>query len=320
MEARDATTAAGGPGRLDPSRPLVAARPRYGEKLIEGSLAACAVISVITTTAIVISLLSPTIDFFGEVSFGDFFSTDTWAPTNADPEFGVMRLVIGTLSATLWALVFAVPIGLLSAIYLSEYAHPRVRQTLKPIIEVLAGIPTVALGLFAITFISPQIQDLFPDFVKSPPFFVLAAGLGIGLLVVPIIASISDDAMRAVPGALREGAYGLGATKQKVATKVVFPAAISGIVASIVLAASRAIGETMIVLLASGANACDTFNPGESCLTMTASIARIATGDVATGTISYDTIFAVGALLFVMTLGMNAIAIRLVRRFREVYE
>jgi phosphate transport system permease protein len=320
MEARDATAATGATGRMDPACPLVAARPRYGEQVIKYLLAGCAAISAITTTAIVISLLSPTIDFFGEVSLGQFFSTDEWAPTQADPTFGALRLVIGTFSATLWALVFAVPIGLLSGIYLSEYAHPRVRRIVKPILEVLAGIPTVALGLFAITFISPEFQDLFPNAVKSPPFFVLAAGLGIGLLVVPIIASLSDDAMKAVPGELRAGAYGLGATKLKVSTRVVFPAAISGIVASIVLAASRAIGETMIVLLAAGANPNASFNPFESVLTMTASIARIATGDVGTGTITYDTIFAVGALLFVMTLGMNAIAIRLVRRFREVYE
>jgi phosphate transport system permease protein len=320
MEARDATAVTGGPGRLDPARPLVAARPRYGEKVIQMLLAGCAAISVVTTTVIVISLLSPTIDFFGEVGLGKFLSLDEWAPTQAEPTFGALRLVIGTLSATLWALVFAVPIGLLCAIYLSEYAHPRVRKTVKPILEVLAGIPTVALGLFAITFISPEIQGIFPDAVKSPPFFVLAAGLGIGLLIVPIIASLSDDAMRAVPGGLREGAYGLGADRLKVSTKVVFPAAISGIVASIVLAASRAIGETMIVLLAAGANPNASFNPFESVLTMTASIARVATGDIGTGTITYDTIFAVGSLLFVMTLGMNAIAIRLVRRFREVYE
>jgi phosphate transport system permease protein len=320
MEARDATAATGVPGRLDPSRPLVAARPRYGEKVIQGLLAACAVISVITTTAIVISLLSPTLDFFGEVSLGDFFSFDEWAPTQADPTFGVFRIVIGTLSLSLWSMLFAVPIGLLSAIYLSEYAHPRVRKLVKPILEVLAGIPTVALGLFAVTFLSPEIQDLVPGLVKTPPFFALAAGLGIGLLLVPIIASISDDAMRAVPGGLREGAYGLGATKLKVSTRVVFPAAISGIVASLVLALSRAVGETMIALLAAGGTANATFDPGASVLAMTAFIGRTATGDIGTGTITYDTIFAVGALLFVMTLGMNAIAIRLVRRFREVYE
>jgi phosphate transport system permease protein len=318
MESHDATT--GAPGRLDPSRPLVAARPRYGERLIQGLLAACAVISVATTTAIVISLLSPTVDFFGEVSFGDFFSLDEWTPTQADPSFGVFRIVIGTLSTSFWALLVAVPVGLLSAVYLSEYAKPRVRKVVKPVLEVLAGIPTVALGVFAVTFISPELQDLLPNFIKTPPFAAGAAALGIGLLLVPIIASISDDSMRAVPGALREGAYGLGATKFKVATRVVFPAAISGIVASIVLAASRAVGETMVVLLAAGATPNATFDPGQSVLTMTAFIGRTSTGDIATGTITYDTIFAVGALLFVMTLVMNVFAIRLVRRFREVYE
>jgi phosphate transport system permease protein len=320
MEARDATVAARDLGRLDPSRPLVAARPRYGERVIQFLLAACAVISVGTTTVIVISLLTPTIGFFDEVSFSQFFSTDDWAPLQADPSFGAFRVVIGTFSLTIWALLFAVPVGLLSAIYLSEYAKPRVRRTVKPIIEILAGIPTVAFGVFAITFLSPEIQDIFPSFVKTPPFAAGIAGLAIGLLVVPIIASISDDAMKAVPGGLREGAYALGATKLKVSTKVVFPAAISGIVASIVLAGSRAIGETMVALLAAGATANFTLDPGESVLTMTAFIGRTATGDVATGTIAYDTIFAVGSLLFVMTLVLNLFAIRLVRRFREVYE
>jgi phosphate transport system permease protein len=321
MEARDAIAATRALGRPDPSRPLVAERPRYGERLIQGLLAACAVISVATTIAIVISLLSPTIGFFGEVSFGQFFSLDEWAPTNSsDPGFGALRLVIGTLSITFWALLFAVPLGLLSAIYLSEYAKPRVRKAIKPVLEVLAGIPTVALGVFALTFISPEIQSLLPSFVKTPPFFVLAASLGIALLLVPIIASISDDAMTAVPAGLREGAYALGATRLKVSTRVVFPAAISGIVASIVLAASRAVGETMVVLLVAGATPNATLDPGQSVLAMTAAIGRVATGDIATGTITYDTIFAVGSLLFVMTLAMNAIAIRLVRRFREVYE
>jgi phosphate transport system permease protein len=320
LEAHDASAATGAPGRLDPSRPLVAARPRYGERVIQGLLGACAVISVATTTVIVISLLTPTLDFFDEVSFGDFFSTDTWAPLTADPSFGVFRVVVGTLSTTLWGLLFAIPIGLLSAIYLSEYAKPRVRKIVKPILEVLAGIPTVALGVFAVTFLSPEIQDLFPSFVKTPPFAAGIAGLAIGLLIVPIIASISDDAMRAVPGGLREGAYGLGANKLKVSLRVVFPAAISGIVASIVLAGSRAVGETMVVLLAAGKTPNLTFDPGASVQTMTAFIGTTATGDVATGTTAYKTIFAVGALLFVMTFVLNIFAIRLVRRYREVYE
>jgi phosphate transport system permease protein len=321
MEARDTIAAARGLGAGTPPRSLVAASPRYGERLIFCLLAACAVISVATTTAIVISLLTPTIGFFQDVSFADFLSLEEWAPTQAENAgFGVLRLVIGTLSITFWAMLFAVPIGLASAVYLSEYARPGVRKAIKPILEVLAGIPTVALGLFAVTFLSPEIQDLAPGFVKTPPFFALAAALGVGLLLVPIIASISDDAMRAVPGGLREGAYALGSTKLKVSTRVVFPAAISGIVASVVLAASRAVGETMVVLLAAGATPNATFDPGQSVLTMTAFIGRTATGDIGTGTITYDTIFAVGSLLFVMTLVMNLIAIRLVRRFREVYE
>jgi phosphate transport system permease protein len=319
MEARDAA-ATRTFGRLDPSRPLVAARPRYGERVIQLLLAVCAVISVGTTTAILISLLTPTIGFFDEVSFSQFFSTDDWAPLQADPSFGALRVVVGTLSTTIWALLFAVPIGLLSAVYLSEYAKPGVRRVVKPILEILAGIPTVAFGVFAVTFLSPEIQDVFPSFVKTPPFAAGIAGLAIGLLIVPIIASISDDAMKAVPGGLREGAYALGATKLKVSTKVVFPAAISGIVASIVLAGSRAVGETMVVLLAAGKTPNLTLDPGASVQTMTAFIGTTATGDVATGTIAYDTIFAVGSLLFVMTLVLNLFAIRLVRRFREVYE
>jgi len=320
MEARDATAATGGPGRLDPSRPLVAARPRHGERVIQGLLALCAIVSVATTVIIVVSLLSPTIGFFGEVSFGEFFSTDDWAPLNADASFGVLRVVVGTLSTTLWGLLFAVPIGLLSAIYLSEYAKPRVRRIVKPVLEVLAGIPTVALGVFAVTFLSPELEKLVPALVKTPPFSAGIAGLAIGLLIVPIIASISDDAMKAVPAGLREGAYAMGATKLKVSTRVVFPAAISGIVASIVLAGSRAVGETMVVLMAAGKTPNLTFDPGESVQTMTAFIGTTATGDVAVGSISYDTIFAVGALLFAMTFVMNIFAIRLVRRFREVYE
>jgi phosphate transport system permease protein len=320
MEARDSIAATGAGGTGPPSRPLVAAKPRRGEKVIFGLLALCAAISVITTTAIVLSLISPTIDFFNEVSLGDFFSTQDWAPLQDPGSFGVLNIVIGTLNVTLWGMVVAIPVGLCSAIYLSEYANPRVRKTLKPVLEVLAGIPTVAFGVFAVAFISPEVQDIVPGFIKTPPFSSGVAGLAIGLMIVPIIASISDDAMRSVPAGLREGAYALGATKLKVSTKVVFPAAISGIVASIVLAASRAVGETMIVLLVAGKTPNLTLDPGASIQAMTAFIATTATGDVGTGTIAYDTIFAVGSLLFVITLVLNLFAIRLVRRFREVYE
>lgn len=308
------------PGAGSPPPALTAQSPRWGEKAIKGLLAFCALLSVLTTTAIVVSLLAPTIGFFGEVALPDFLFGTDWAPSFTPSSFGVLPLVIGTLSTSFYGMLVAVPVGLLSAIYLSEYAPPRVRKTVKPVIEVLAGIPTVAIGVFALIFLSPTLADVFPFLVNIPPFSAGIAGLAIGLMIVPIIASLSDDAMRAVPRSLREGAYGLGATKMKVALRVVFPAAISGIVASIVLAASRAVGETMVVLLVAGASPNLTFDPGSSVQTMTAFIGTTATGDISPGTVKYDTIFAVGTLLFVMTLVMNMFAIRLVRKYREVYE
>lgn len=316
MEARDIGVS--GPGvtsRLEaPSR-------RLGEKAIFAALALCALLSVITTTAIVISLVGPALGFFGEVSPTDFFTKTEWAP--AQDLFGVLPLVVGTLNVVLWAMLFAIPIGLGAAIYLSEYARPRVRKVIKPILEVLAGIPTVAIGFFGIALVTPLLQDIWPgSFLGGPPGFynALAAGLCIGLMIVPIISSISEDAMSAVPGGLREGAYAMGATKRRVATRVVFPAALSGTVASIVLAFSRAIGETMIVLLVAGNTPNLTLNPTEPIQAITAYIGTTATGDVATGTIEYDTIFAVGLLLFAITLVANLISIRLVRKYREVYE
>ena len=223
---------------------LEATSPRYGERVIYWLLAACAALSVVTTTAIVIALIVPSIEFFGEVPIFDFLTGTDWGPTFTPATFGVLPIVVGTLSVTFWALVFAIPIGLGSAIYLSEYASRRVRRIIKPILEILAGIPTVALGFFALVFVTPLIQDVWPGFLGPEPgiFSVAAAGLAIGLMIVPIIASVSEDAMSAVPSGLREGAYALGATKAKVATKVVFPAALSGIVASIILAVSRAVG------------------------------------------------------------------------------
>jgi phosphate transport system permease protein len=306
------------PGRLQaPSR-------RYGEKAIQGLLALCGVLSVLTTTAIVISLIGPTISFFGVVSLAEFFGTE-WAPQFEPPSFGVLAIVAGTLNVTFWAMLFAVPVGLGAAIYLSEYAPPRVRKTLKPTLEILAGIPTVAIGFFAVSFLLPElIQPLWPDGLHGgavgKPFMALAASLGIGLMVVPIIASLSDDAMSAVPRGLREGAYAMGATKMEVSTKVVFPAALSGIVASIVLAISRALGETMIVVLAAGSTPNLTGWPNEAIQAMTSYIAVTATGDIPAGSISYKSVFAVGTLLFLMTLAMNVISIRLVRKYREVYE
>ena len=301
---------------------LEASSPRYGEKAIFGLLAACAALSVAVTIAIVVSLLGPTVEFFQDVPITDFLFGTQFTPLFGNPEFGVLPIVVGTLNVTLWALLVAIPVGVGTAIYLSEYASRRVRKVLKPTIEVLAGIPTVAFGFFALYTITPLLQDVWPAFLGDPPtvFSAGSAGIAIGILIVPIIASISEDAMSAVPQGLREGAYALGATRMRVALRVVVPAALSGIVASIVLGISRAVGETMVVLIAAGSTPNLTLNPGESVQAMTAFIGTTATGDVATGTIEYKTIFAVGTLLFVLTLIMNMISIRLVRKYREVYE
>jgi phosphate transport system permease protein len=313
---------AGPAGEL--SRRLQAPSPRYGEKVIQGLLAFCGLLSVVTTTAIVISLVGPTIGFFEIVPADEFFFGIDWTPQFEPPSFGVLAIVAGTLNVALWAMLFAIPVGLGAAIYLSEYASPRVRKTVKPVLEILAGIPTVAIGIFAASFLLPEIiQPLWPESLHGgveKPFMALAASLGIGLMVVPIIASISEDAMSAVPRGLREGAYAMGATRMKVATRVVFPAALSGIVASVVLAISRAVGETMIVLIAGGSMPNATFWPNEAIQAMTAYIGVTATGDISTGTVDYKSVFAVGTVLFAMTLAMNLLSIRLVRKYREVYE
>lgn len=318
------TTIATEPAGQSPRR-LQAPSKRYGERVIQWVLAFCGILSVLTTTAIVVSLVLPTIDFFNIVPVDEFLFGTDWSPQFEPPSFGVLAIVAGTLNVTLWGMLFAIPMGLGAAIYLSEYATPRVRKTVKPVLEVLAGIPTVAIGFFAVSFILPEIiAPLWPGDLLGgavgKPFMALAAGLGIGLMIVPIIASISEDAMSAVPRGLHEGAYALGATKAKVALRVVFPAALSGIVASIVLAISRAVGETMIVVLAAGSTPQFTLNPVEPIQAMTSYIATTATGDISTGSIDYKSVFAVGTVLFVMTLIMNVISIRLVRRYREVYE
>lgn len=306
-------------GADPPRRTLEATGHRYGEKAIKALLAAAGGFSVAVTIAIVLSLAFPTIDFFREVPVTDFLFGSDWAPSFADPSFGVLPLVVGTVNIVFWTLVIAVPVGLASAIYLSEYAPGWVRRVVKPTLEVLEGIPTVAIGLFAFLFLRPLAEDVFP-FLEWGTFSVGVAGVAVGLLTVPLVASIADDALRSVPGGLREGAYALGAGRYRVSVRVVFPAAISGVVAGIVLAVSRAVGETMVVLMAAGATPQITANPTDSVQTMTAYIGQTSTGDIATGTVDYNTIFAVGALLFVMTFIMNVFAIRLVRRFREVYE
>lgn len=230
---------------------LAASSPRYAEKIIKVVFALSAVLSVAITTAIVLALLFPTIGFFRHVSIVDFFTGTSWRPAFADPSFGVLPIVIGTLTVVFWALLVGIPLGLLAAIYLAEYAPPRVRKVVKPILEVLEGIPTVAIGMFGLLFMRPFLEDLFP-FLSWQAFSVGVAGIMVGIMIIPLITSVSDDAMRSVPQGLREGAYGLGANKMQVSLRVVFPGAISGIIAAIVLATSRAIGETMVVLIVAG--------------------------------------------------------------------
>ena len=305
-----------GAGALEPRR-LTASRRRYGELVIKGVLFLCATVSILTTVGIVVALAGPTIDFFQEVSFTEYFTGTSWAPLFSPSSFGVLPLILGTLSTTFWACVVALPFGLGAAIYLSEYARPRSRRWLKPSLEVLAGIPTVVYGYFALTFFTPLLRDIGLDVAI---FNALSAGLVMGIMILPTVASLSDDAMTAVPMALREGAYGLGASRMQVSTRVVVPAALSGIVASFVLGISRAVGETMIVTIAAGQQPTMSLNPLQGIETMTAYIAQVGIGDVPTGSLEYKTIFAVGATLFVATFLMNLVAIRLVRKYREVYE
>jgi phosphate transport system permease protein len=285
--------------------------------VVKGVLALCALVSVLTTVGIVVALLQPSIEFFREINFIDYITGTDWAPLFEPARFGVLPLIVGTLSVTFWACVVCIPFGLGSAIYLSEYARPRVRRFLKPALEVLAGIPTVVYGFFALTFFTPLLQDLGTG---VGIFNALSAGIVMGVMLIPTVASISEDAMSAVPRDLRAGGYALGASRLQVSTRVVVPAAISGIVASFVLAVSRAIGETMIVLIAAGTLPQLTLDPRESVETMTAFIAATGIGDVPTGSVEYKTIFAVGLTLFCFTLVMNMVAIRLVRRYREAYE
>jgi phosphate transport system permease protein len=296
---------------------LRATRRRWGEDVVKVVLALCAFVSVATTVGIVVALFVPAIEFFGEVSIVDFLTGTNWAPLFEPPAFGVLPLIAGTLLVTGCACVVCIPFGLGAAIYLSEYARPRTRRYLKPLLEVLAGIPTVVYGYFALTFVTPLLQDIG---VGVGVFSALSAGLVMGVMLLPTVASVSEDSMSAVPRDLRDGSYALGATRLHTSTRIVVPAAISGIIASFVLAISRAVGETMIVLIAAGGQPNWTWDPLDAVQTMTAFIAATGQGDVPTGSIEYKTIFAVGAALFVMTFVMNLFAIRLVRRFREVYE
>jgi phosphate transport system permease protein len=288
------------------------------QRIIKTLLMACAYLSVLTTFGIVFVLIFETINFFREVSIVEFLTSTRWSPSFTNPQFGIIVLICGTLLTTLVAIAFAVPVGLLAAIFLSEYASARLRRWLKPALEILAGVPTVVYGYFALTFVTPFLQaTIFPSLQI---FNALSAGLVMGVMIIPTVASVSEDAIYAVPRALREGAYALGATRREVATRIVIPAALSGIVASVILGISRAVGETMIVAIAAGNLANLTANPLDAVQTMTAFIVQVASGETATGTVVFNTIFAVGMSLFVMTLILNLISYWFVRRYREIYE
>jgi phosphate transport system permease protein len=310
------------PAGDDSNLSITRRRTRTGERVIVNALFLCAVLSIAVTVGIIAVLLVDTVDFFRESSLGQFLTGTVWAPGQGAGEgglYGVLPLINGTLMIGFGSLVVGLPLGVLTAIFLSEYASSRVRGVLKPTLEILAGIPTVVVGFFALQFVTPSL--LRPIFGEDRVFiFNAAAGsIAVGLMILPIIASISEDAMRAVPASLREAAYGLGSTKRQVSLRVVVPAALSGIAASVILAFSRAVGETMAVTIAAGNSPKITANFFTSIQTLTASIAQTVRGEVAAGTVRYNALFALGMTLFLMTLVMNLVSARIVRRYRQVY-
>ncbi len=293
------------------------ARRHANERRIRLLLVLASTVSILTTVGIVAVLVFESVGFFADVSLWEFLTGTRWTPLFESKSFGVLPLLTGSLLVASGAALVALPIGLASAIYLSEYAHDRVRRVLKPVLEVLAGVPTVVYGYFALLYVTPMLRVFWPD---ADIFNAASACLVMGIMIVPMVSSLSEDAMSAVPRSLREGAYALGATKFEVATRTVVPAALSGIIASFLLAISRAIGETMIVTIAAGATPQMTLNPLRSVQTMTAYIAQTSMGELPHGTVEYRTIFAVGLTLFVVTLLVNIISNVVLRRFREVYE
>lgn len=296
--------------------PFRSNKVRYADYVMPFLLFLCALVSVLTTIGIVYTLVSESIAFFKQVPIFEFLTGTTWAPLIQPVSFGVVPLMFGTLMVTLIACCIAIPVGLATAIYLSEYATLRVRNIVKPVLEILAGVPTIVYGYFALSFITPVIQTLIPG---TSLFNALSAGIAVGVMIIPMVSSLSEDAMRAVPSSLRHGAYALGATRFEVAVQVVLPAALSGIISSFVLAFSRAIGETMIVTVAAGATPQLTVNPLDSIQTMTAYIVQVSLGDTPHGSLAYGSIFAVGLTLFVITLILNIIAAAVSKRYREVY-
>ncbi|MBI1956464.1 MAG: phosphate ABC transporter permease subunit PstC [Acidobacteria bacterium] len=290
---------------------------RWREEIIRTVLFLCALLSVVTTAGIIWVLASETWRFFQQVSIFSFLLGTRWAPLLEPRSFGVLPLVCGTGLIVIGAAIISIPLGLGSGIYLSEYASERLCAILKPILEILAGVPTVVYGYFALMFVTPLLMRVFPS---TQIFNAASASIVVGIMVLPMIASLCDDAFRAVPQSLRDAGYSLGATKFEVSTQVVLPGALSGVLASFVLAISRAIGETMAVALAAGATPRLTANPLQSIQTMTAYIVQVSLGDTPAGSMGYLTIFAVGMMLFLITLGMNLLGHRILRRFHEVYE
>jgi phosphate transport system permease protein len=301
------------------SKSILRRRLRPGEAMIQGLLFLSGFLSIFITVGIVYELGKEALLFFRNpaVSLLEFLTGTQWQPTIQ--EFGILPLVAATLTTTFFAMLIAIPLGLAVAIYLSEYATPRTRSTLKPILEILAGIPTIVYGYFALTFMTPLLRSIFGANVVDV-YNTGSAGLVMGILILPLITSMTEDALSAVPRSLREASYGLGATRFETAVQIVLPAALSGVAAAIIVGLSRAIGETMIVALAAGAGPNLTLNPFKSAETMTGHIVRIAGGDISYDSIDYDSIFAIGLLLFFITLTLNVISQQIVRRFREVYE
>lgn len=304
------------PLRETPSLRARLRAPYLGERLIELMLQVAAYSSVAITLGIVSILIYESSTFFSHVSFREFFTDTLWTPLFAAPHYGILPLVAGTLVTTVVALAVALPIGTVVAIYLSEFAPAKVREIIKPALELLSAVPTVVYGYFALQFMSPLLQKLIPSL---PTFNMLSAGVVMGIMIIPYVSSLSEDAMRAVPMSLREGAFALGANKIITAVRVVYPAALSGIVASYILAVSRAIGETMIVAVAAGMQPNFTFDPRQPAETITAFIVQVSLGDLPHGSIGYQSIFAAGLTLFVMTLLFNILGYYLRKRFREVY-
>ncbi|MGH2757864.1 MAG: phosphate ABC transporter permease subunit PstC [Actinomycetota bacterium] len=294
---------------------LSTSRARPVENVIKVALFGCATASVLVTVGIVYSLFADTIGFFETVGIVDFLTGANWSPQSGS--FGVLELVFGTLVIAVGAMAIATPLGIATAVYLSEYAPERVRRIIKPALEILAGIPTVVFGYFALTFITPNLLRQISE--GCGIFNWASAAIVVGLFILPTVASLSEDAMRAVPRSLREGAYGLGANKLSVSFRVVLPAALSGVVASLILGISRAVGETMAVTIAAGATPQIALSPCESVQTMTAYIVQVAGGEASTGSVQYGSIFALGSTLFLMTLALNYVSMKLVARFREVY-